>query len=80
MEHGAQELLFELFAIFLAAKIIGEIFERFKLPAVLGEILAGAAVVALPVPPGASRDRSALTPERQEGDLARNATGLYAFA
>lgn len=38
-EHDA--LLFELFAIFLAAKVIGEIFERVKLPAVLGEILAG---------------------------------------
>lgn len=38
-EHDA--LLFELFGIFLAAKAIGEIFERLKLPAVLGEILAG---------------------------------------
>lgn len=38
-EHDA--LLFELFAIFLAAKVIGEIFERVKLPAVLGEFLAG---------------------------------------
>jgi Kef-type K+ transport system membrane component KefB len=38
-EHDA--LLFELFAIFVAAKVIGEIFERLKLPAVLGEILAG---------------------------------------
>ena len=44
MEHEAQTLLFELFAIFLAAKVIGEIFERFKLPAVLGEILAGAII------------------------------------
>jgi Kef-type K+ transport system membrane component KefB len=38
-EHDA--LLFELFAIFVAAKVIGEIFERLRLPAVLGEILAG---------------------------------------
>jgi Kef-type K+ transport system membrane component KefB len=38
-EHDA--LLFELFAIFVAAKVTGEIFERLKLPAVLGEILAG---------------------------------------
>jgi Kef-type K+ transport system membrane component KefB len=38
-EHDA--LLFELFVIFLAAKAIGEIFERLQLPAVLGEILAG---------------------------------------
>ena len=44
MEHEAQTLLFELFAIFLVAKVIGEIFERFKLPAVLGEILAGAII------------------------------------
>ncbi len=41
MDHGPQTLLLELFAIFLAAKIIGEIFEQLRLPAVLGEILAG---------------------------------------
>lgn len=40
--HDHDTLLFELFAIFLAAKVIGEVFERLKLPAVLGEILAGA--------------------------------------
>jgi len=41
MDHGPQQLLLELFAIFVAAKVIGEIFERLKLPSVLGEILAG---------------------------------------
>ena len=39
--HQHDVLLFELFTIFLAAKAIGEIFERLRLPAVLGEILAG---------------------------------------
>lgn len=39
--HAHDALLFELFAIFVAAKVIGEVFERLKLPAVLGEILAG---------------------------------------
>jgi Na+:H+ antiporter len=39
--HEHDLLLFELFAIFVAAKVIGEIFERMRLPAVLGEILAG---------------------------------------
>src|ERR1700751_1488552 len=39
---GPEQLLLELFAIFVAAKIFGEIFERLRLPAVLGEILAGA--------------------------------------
>lgn len=39
--HEYDLLLFDLFAIFVAAKVIGEIFERLKLPAVLGEILAG---------------------------------------
>jgi Kef-type K+ transport system membrane component KefB len=39
--HEYDVLLFELFAIFVAAKVIGEIFERLKLPAVLGKILAG---------------------------------------
>ena len=39
--HEYDVLLFELFAIFIAAKAIGEVFERLKLPAVLGEILAG---------------------------------------
>ncbi|HUS19495.1 MAG TPA: cation:proton antiporter, partial [Terriglobales bacterium] len=33
--------LLELLVIFVSAKILGEIFERLKLPAVLGEILAG---------------------------------------
>ncbi len=44
MPHGPDQLLFELFAIFLAAKLVGEVFERVKLPAVLGEILAGVAL------------------------------------
>src|SRR5437660_3403596 len=34
-------LLFEVFVIFLGAKLAGEVFERIKLPGVLGEILAG---------------------------------------
>jgi Kef-type K+ transport system membrane component KefB len=42
--HEHDLLLFELFAIFVAAKLIGEIFERMRLPAVLGEILAGAVI------------------------------------
>lgn len=41
MDPGPQTLLLELFAIFLAAKVVGEIFEQLRLPAVLGEILAG---------------------------------------
>jgi Kef-type K+ transport system membrane component KefB len=44
MQHGPDQLLFELFAIFLAARVVGELFERVKLPAVLGEILAGVAL------------------------------------
>lgn len=42
--HNHDVLLFELFAIFVAAKVIGEIFERLTLPTVLGEILAGALI------------------------------------
>lgn len=41
MPHSPEQLLFELFAIFVAAKLGGELFERLKLPAVLGEILSG---------------------------------------
>jgi Kef-type K+ transport system membrane component KefB len=44
MPHESHQLLLQLFAIFVAAKIAGEIFERIKLPAVLGEILAGVAL------------------------------------
>lgn len=44
MDHGPQTLLLEMFAIFLAAKVTGELFERLSLPAVLGEILAGALI------------------------------------
>ena len=41
MDHGPQTLLLEMLAIFVAAKVFGELFERLLLPAVLGEILAG---------------------------------------
>jgi Kef-type K+ transport system membrane component KefB len=40
MPHG-DPLLLELFAIFVCAKVFGEVFEQLSLPAVLGEILAG---------------------------------------
>jgi Kef-type K+ transport system membrane component KefB len=39
---GPEQLLLELFAIFVSAKAGGEVFERISLPSVLGEILAGA--------------------------------------
>jgi Kef-type K+ transport system membrane component KefB len=39
--HQNELLLYELFIIFVSAKAIGEGFERLKIPAVLGEILAG---------------------------------------
>src|SRR5436190_21289081 len=39
---GPEQLLLELFAIFVSAKVVGELFERISLPSVLGEILAGA--------------------------------------
>jgi Kef-type K+ transport system membrane component KefB len=42
MAIGPEQLLLELFAIFVSAKMIGELFERISLPSVLGEILAGA--------------------------------------
>jgi Kef-type K+ transport system membrane component KefB len=42
MVAGPEQLLLELFAIFVSAKVIGELFERISLPSVLGEILAGA--------------------------------------
>ncbi len=41
---GPEQLLFQLFVIFVAAKLAGEIFERLGLPAVPGEILAGLAL------------------------------------
>ena len=42
IQTGPEQLLLELFAIFVTAKAVGEIFERINLPSVLGEILAGA--------------------------------------
>src|SRR5690349_2358840 len=36
-----EQLLLELFVIFVTTKMLGEIFERLSLPAVPGEILAG---------------------------------------
>jgi Kef-type K+ transport system membrane component KefB len=44
MPHGPEALLLELFAIFVTAKVVGEVFERLSLPGVLGEILAGVMV------------------------------------
>jgi Kef-type K+ transport system membrane component KefB len=40
----ANSFLFQLFFIFVWAKLFGEVFERLNLPAVVGEILAGALV------------------------------------
>jgi Kef-type K+ transport system membrane component KefB len=40
----ASPFLFQLFFIFVWAKLFGEVFERLTLPAVVGEILAGALV------------------------------------
>jgi Kef-type K+ transport system membrane component KefB len=39
--HEHDSLLLQVFLIFVAAKVVGELFERLRLPAVLGEILAG---------------------------------------
>jgi Kef-type K+ transport system membrane component KefB len=44
MHSSPDPFLLQLLYIFLAAKICGEMFERLKLPAVLGEILAGVAL------------------------------------
>jgi len=41
MPHGHEQLLLQLFAIFVSAKVVGELFERFQLSSVVGEILAG---------------------------------------
>jgi Kef-type K+ transport system membrane component KefB len=41
MPTGTDSLLLQLFTIFVWAKVFGELFERMRLPAVLGEILAG---------------------------------------
>jgi Kef-type K+ transport system membrane component KefB len=42
--HSTDPFLFQLFLIFVWAKLFGEIFERMRLPAVLGEILAGVVI------------------------------------
>ncbi|HVJ05921.1 MAG TPA: cation:proton antiporter [Candidatus Saccharimonadales bacterium] len=44
MPHGTDSLLLQMFTIFVWAKVFGELFERLRLPAVLGEILAGVAL------------------------------------
>jgi Kef-type K+ transport system membrane component KefB len=41
MTNAPEHLIFQLFAIFVAAKIVAEVFERVGLPGVLGEISAG---------------------------------------
>ncbi|HEY6307577.1 MAG TPA: cation:proton antiporter [Candidatus Angelobacter sp.] len=42
--HSTDPFLFQLFLIFVWAKLFGEVFERLRLPAVLGEILAGVVI------------------------------------
>lgn len=42
--HSGDPFLFQLFLIFVWAKLFGEVFERLHLPAVLGEILAGVVI------------------------------------
>jgi Kef-type K+ transport system membrane component KefB len=42
--HDGSHILFTLFAIFVAAQVGAEIAQRLKLPGVVGEILAGAAI------------------------------------
>jgi Kef-type K+ transport system membrane component KefB len=42
--HASDPFLFQLFFIFVWAKLLGEVFERLSLPAVVGEILAGVVV------------------------------------
>ncbi len=41
MPQGHEQRLLELFAIFVSGKVVGELFEHFYLPSVVGEILAG---------------------------------------
>src|SRR5574341_630375 len=47
MPHGGASLLLELFVIFVSAKLLGELFERLRMPAVLGEMLAGVLLVTV---------------------------------
>jgi Kef-type K+ transport system membrane component KefB len=44
MPHAPDQFLLQLLAIFVSAKVAGELFERLRLPSVLGEILAGIAL------------------------------------
>jgi Kef-type K+ transport system membrane component KefB len=44
MPSHPDKLLLQLLTIFVSAKVVGEVFERVKLPSVLGEILAGTAL------------------------------------
>ena len=63
MTHGTYSLLLELFAIFVWAKVFGELFEQMRLPAVLGEILAG--VILGPYATGL------ITPSETVGSIAQ---------
>ena len=41
MPQGPQQFLLELLLIYVSAKVLGEIFQRLRVPGVLGEIIAG---------------------------------------
>jgi Kef-type K+ transport system membrane component KefB len=44
MPQGPEQLLLQLLVVFVAAKVVGEVFESLRLPSVVGEILAGIAL------------------------------------
>src|SRR3981081_1402692 len=64
MPHTSDPFLLQLLVIFVWAKIFGDLFEQMKLPAVLGEILAGVILgpyaTAFVVPSAAVRSISEL--------------------
>ena len=44
MSSGPEQVLLQLLLIFVAAKVVGDLFESVRLPSVIGEILAGIAL------------------------------------
>src|SRR3972149_4452484 len=77
---GAADLVLLLFSTFLLAQALGELLQRLRQPALVGEILAGILIANIVVGAFSLRDFLQLTPTAPGDPLNPNLTFLEALA